>query len=217
MATNTTFSTLKDDITNYLERGYSATSDPVVAPQIPRLINLAERNIARELKVLGFVNVVTTTFTDGTSVYAKPDRWRATVSINIGAGAGNTTRTTLFPRSYEYVRAYWPDESVEATPEFYADYNEENWLIAPTPDADYPAEIVYYELPDLLSDTNQTNWLTAKAPQLLLYRCLWETAMFLKDDQAAAQFQAQYDRAAAMLEGEDLSRIFDRAVIRKEA
>ena len=51
MATTTTFTTLKEDIRRYLERGFTLASDQVVYEQIPRLINLAERRIARELKV----------------------------------------------------------------------------------------------------------------------------------------------------------------------
>jgi hypothetical protein len=51
MATTTTFTTLKEDIRRYLERGFTLASDAIVYEQIPRLINLAERRIARELKV----------------------------------------------------------------------------------------------------------------------------------------------------------------------
>ena len=65
MATTMTFATLKEDVQRYLERGATLASDPIVFEQIPRLINLAERRIARELKVQGFINVVTTTLNQG--------------------------------------------------------------------------------------------------------------------------------------------------------
>jgi hypothetical protein len=217
MATTMTFETLKEDVRRYLERGATLASDAVVYEQIPRLINLAERRIARELKIQGFINVVTDTLTVGTSVYPKPDRWRDTVSINIGTGTGNAQRTPVFARSYEYLRSYWPDESQRATPLFYADYNYQNWLIAPTPDAAYPIEILYYELPPLLDDVTQTNWLTEYAPQVLLYATLVEATPFLKNDERIPVWQNMYDRAAAMLNGEDLGKILDRAAVRKEA
>jgi hypothetical protein len=217
MATTMTFETLKEDVRRYLERGATLASDAVVYEQIPRLINLAERRIARELKIQGFINVVTDTLTIGQSVYAKPDRWRDTVSINIGTGTGNAQRTPVFARSYEYLRSYWPDESQRATPLFYADYNYQNWLIAPTPDAAYPIEILYYELPPLLDDVTQTNWLTEYAPQVLLYATLVEATPFLKNDERIPVWQNMYDRAAAMLNGEDLGKILDRAAVRKEA
>jgi hypothetical protein len=217
MATNTTFTTLQQDVQRYLERGAAYDVDPVVWAQIPRLINLAERRIARELKIQGSINAVTGTLRAGTSVYAKPDRWRDTVSVSIGAGAANEDRTQLYARSYEYLRAYWPNSTQTEQPEFYADYDYDHWLIAPTPNADYPFEILYYELPPLLDDAVQTNWLTDYAPQLLLYGTLLEATSFLKNDERLPTWQVQYDRAAQMLQGEDFAKILDRSATRKEA
>ena len=217
MATTMTFTTLKEDVQRYLERGATLASDPVVYEQIPRLINLAERRIARELKVQGFINVVSTTLTVGQSVYDKPDRWRDTVSINIGTGAGNAARKTLFTRDYEYLRSYWPDATQTGEPVFYSDYDYNHWLIAPTPDAEYPVEILYYELPPLLDDSVQTNWLTEYAPQLLLYGTLLEATPFLKNDERIGVWQQFYDRALSALNQEDLKKMADRAAFRTEA
>lgn len=217
MATNMTFTTLQQDVQRYLERGDTLASDPIVFEQIPRLINLAERRIARELKVEGFINVVTGTLASGVSVYAKPDRWRDTVSINIGTGPTFNNRKIIFARVYEYLRSYWPNPSETDTPLFYSDYDYSHWLIAPTPDADYPFEILYYELPPLLDDSVQTNWITEYAPQLLLYGTLMEATPFLKNDERIPVWQSMYDRAAAMLNGEDLAKILDRSAVRKEA
>ena len=215
MPASVTFTSLQSDIRNYLERGGS--TDPIVFEQIPRLITLAERRIARELKIQGFLAVVNTAMQSGVSVYPKPDRWRDTVSINIGTGTNNNTRKQIYARSYEYIREYWPDETEEATPEFYADYNYSNWVFAPTPDVDYPMEVLYYELPPLLDEATQTNWLTEYAPNLLLYASLVEATPFVKDDQRVQLWQTYYDRALAALNGEDLQKIVDRSVIRREA
>ena len=217
MATAMTFTTLKQDVQRYLERGNTLASDPIVFEQIPRLINLAERRIARELKVEGFINVVTGTLSAGQSVYPKPDRWRDTVSISIGTGASLDDRKILFARVYEYLRSYWPNALETDTPLFYSDYDYSHWLLAPTPDAEYPFEILYYELPPLLDESVQTNWITEYAPQLLLYGTLVEATPFLKNDERIPVWQSMYDRAAAMLNGEDLAKILDRSAVRKEA
>ena len=217
MATTMTFTTLQEDVRRYLERGNSYASDPVVYEQIPRLINLAERRISRELKIQGFINVVTGTLAVGQAVYPKPDRWRDTVSVNIGTGAQNNTRKVVFSRAYEYLLSYWPDRTATEEPIFYSDYDYSHWLIAPTPDAEYPFEILYYEIPPLLDDVVQTNWLTEYAPQLLLYGSLLEATPFLKNDERIPVWQSMYDRAAAMLNGEDLAKILDRSAVRKEA
>ncbi len=51
-----TFTSLKEDVRRYLERGY--VDDTTVYEQLPRLINLAERAIATELKFQGFASML---------------------------------------------------------------------------------------------------------------------------------------------------------------
>ena len=216
MATTTTFTTLKEDIRRYLERGFTLASDQLVYEQIPRLINLAERRIARELKVEGLINVLTGTMQPGLAVYPKPDRWRSTVSFNFGTGDQNSEYNQLFPRSYEYVRSYWPNRSETDVPLIYAEYDYNNWIVAPTPDQAYPFEVLVYQLLPLLDDTNQTNWLTDYAPQVLLYASLLEATPFLKNDERIPVWQQMYDRSAQALNGEDLSKILDRSARRTE-
>lgn len=217
MAETMTFTSLKEDVQNYLERGASSSTDPMVYDQIPRLIALAETRIAVELKVLGFKRVVTGTLTAGVAAYDKPDRWRETISINIGTGATNETRKQLFARAYEYVVSYWPDRTEQDEPEFYADYDYDHWLIAPTPDAAYPWEISYYEKLQQLDASNETNWLTDIAPNLLLYATLIEAAPFLKNDARIQTWQTLYDRSLAAVSGEDIDKISDRNSSRKAA
>jgi hypothetical protein len=178
---------------------------------------LAERDIARSLKIQGFINVVTSVMAAGTSVYAKPDRWRDTVSINFGIGLTFNERTPLFPRSYEYSRLYAPDSTVEAQPEFYADYDYNNWLFTPTPDDIYPFEVLYYELPALLDAANQTNWLTDHAPNALLHGTLLQSTRFLKNDERIPVWQQNYQEDLQKLNGEDLQKIIDRSSARTEA
>ena len=212
-----TFTTLQDDVRSYLERGGSAATDPLVFAQIPNLITLAERRISRDLKIQGFQTVVVTNLQAGVAVLAKPDRWRETISMNIGTGVNNNTRVQVFTRDYEYCRTYWPDETERDQPVFYADYNYSNWLIVPTPDEAYPIEILYYELPALLDENNQTNWLTEFAPNLLLYATLLEATPFLKNDERIPVWQNMYAQAAQAIQGEDMAKVLDRGAVRNEA
>ena len=131
-------------------------------------------------------------------------------------GAGSR-RTPIFARSYEDVRNYWPNDTVRGVPEFYADYNYDHWLIVPTPDANYPFEVVYHEMPRLLDETNQENWLTEYAPRALLYASLLEATPFLRNDERIPVWQQFYAEEMAALNAEDLKRIVDRATTRQEA
>ena len=210
MSYSMTYDSLLVDVRRYLERGFTQASDQIVYDQLPRLITLGERRIARELKIEGFIRPVTTPLAVGVSTYMKPDRWRDTVSMTVDG-------TPIFARSYEYCRSYWPDEAETGAPQFYADYDYQYWLITPTPDAAYNLEILYYEQPPLLGDDLQTNWLTQYAPDVLLYATLLEATPFLKNDERVGVWQSMYDRAAKALSGEDLGRIMDRSANRSEA
>lgn len=213
MPTALTFTSLVKDLQQYIERGTSV--DPTVFEQLPRLINLAERDLAQSLKLLGFINVVTSTMGIGQSVYQKPDRWRETISISFGVGT-TQVRTPLFPRVYEYARQYWPDEDLTDQPKFYADFGYFNWLIVPTPAEAFPFEITYYELPALLDESNQTNWSTEYAPNALLHGALVQASRFLKDDERTAAWAQSYDRDLSILQDQDIKRIIDRQVTRNE-
>ena len=210
MSYSMTYSSLLVDVRRYLERGFTQESDQIVYDQLPRLITLGERRIARELKIEGFIRAVTTPLSIGVAVYLKPDRWRDTVSMSVD-------NLPLFARSYEYIRNYWPVENQTAAPAYYADYDFQHWIIAPTPIAVKTLEILYYEQPRFLGDDFQTNWLTEYAPDVLLYATLLEATPFLKSDERIQTWQAMYDRAAQALNGEDLKRIMDRSANRSEA
>lgn len=208
MATAMTFTSLKEDVRRYLERG--GVMDTDVFQQLPSLIGLAERAIARSLKVTGTINVVTSQLVAGTSVYSKPDRWRKTTSMEYGRGP-NQERCPLFARGYEYCREYWPNPSERGVPEFYADYDYSHWLIVPTPVETVPWQIIYYQQPPLLDASNQTNWLTDLAPNALLYRTLLECEPFLKNDARIATWRSLYDEAMNGIIIEDLEKMTDRS------
>tara|TARA_R110000868_G_scaffold63574_2_gene191768 strand:+ start:2527 stop:3180 length:654 start_codon:yes stop_codon:yes gene_type:complete len=216
MATAMTYSSLLNDLRNYLERGATLATDPSVYLQLPSLIGLAERRLARELKIQGTVTVVSSTMTQGEPTYPKPDRWRETVSIRVGTGTGYNVTQEVYPRAYEYMRQYWPNQTLTGTPRFYADYDYSHWFFAPTPNAPFPYELIYYELPPLLGDDVQTNWFTEYAPNALLYASLMEAAPFLKNEEIIPIWQGFYDRAVAALNGEDIRQIADRGIIRRE-
>lgn len=217
MSTGTTFNTLVADVQTYLERGFSSGADPVVFAQIPRLITLAERRLARDMKIQGFQNQIVTILQPGIAVLQKPDRWRDTVSMNLGTSTSLRHRNQIYLRSYEYCRATFPDETSLAQPLYFADYDYLYWLLVPTPDLPYPLEVLYYELPPLLEQERQTNWLTQYAPNALLYATLLEATPFLKNDDRIAVWQGFYDHAIAALNQEDIGKILNRGATRGEA
>lgn len=210
-----TFTSLRADMAAYTEKGVSLASDPDTYNQIPSLISLAEHRISRDLKIEGTQETVSSSLANGTCVYVKPTRWRGTISMTYGGGAAMHARTPIFARSYEYVRNYWPDDSLTSAPRFYADYDDAHWIISPTPDQAYPLEVLYHQLLPLLDDTNQTNWITIHAPQLLLPAAIHELALFVKNSDMAQQWDGKYQMALGALNGEDMKKMVDRSATRQ--
>ena len=199
-----TYSSLVSDVSTYAERDDSPFID-----QIPRFVMMAENRLSAEVKPLGFLRVISGTLSGNTLI--KPERWRRTKSFSILVGG---ERQYIYERGYEYCRSYAPDATATGVPTYYADYDYENYFIAPTPDDDYAFELAYWERPTPLSDANQTNWTTRYAPQLLLYGTLLEAMPFLKTSERIPEFQQFFDRALMAIVKEDDGRTTDNAAQR---
>jgi hypothetical protein len=204
-----TYDSLTTDITQYLER-----NDTAVVQQIPQFIMLAEFEIAQQIKTLGQQQVVESVMTVGNPIIQKPARWRKTTSMNLTTQSGQIQ--PIYLRKYEYLRSYSPSVSTTSTPLYYADYNYDNWIVAPTPDYAYAFEVLYYERIQPLSSETQTNWLTQNAPNAMLYGTLLQAMPFLKNDQRQI-FQQKYTEAMQVLKQEDQLRVADRSSIAQDS
>lgn len=206
MSASMTYTSLVTTLQQWLDR-----SDATLIANIPQFISDAEFRIARELKILGFITVVQSTFTPGEAIVSKPQGWRETVSMRCGTGTGNNTSSPMFVRNYEYLRTYWPDSTQTGTPKYYSDYDQDHWLVAPTPATNAPFECVYYARVKPLDDTNQTNVLTEYAPDMLLYAALLESAPYLKNDDRIQVWQQRYDRCLQAEVLQDTRQLIDRS------
>ena len=147
MSASLTYSSLLTQVPGYLER-----SDAALTAQLPTLVMLAENRLATDMKQQGFQAVVKGNLA---ATIEKPAFWRETISFNYKDPV--TGWQPLRLRALEYLKNYWPVQSSTSIPRFYADYNFQNFLIAPSPDSAYEFELAYYARLDPLDDTNQTN------------------------------------------------------------
>lgn len=208
-----TYTSLVNEVKSYLNRNDTSTAE-----QIPNFIYQAEQRLSLACKTILVESYVVGNFIAGTSVYQKPANWRRNISMNVGSGTPANTRNIMLLRDYEFLRMYTPD-SVDATkrsiPKFYSDYGYTNFLVAPTPDQDYPFEYCFLKIPDPLTDVNQTNYWTNFAPQLLLNAVLLEAMQFLKDDERIQVFKAETQEGIALINQQDDMRIVDRSAARQ--
>jgi hypothetical protein len=203
-----TYDSLTSSVLQYLER-----SDAAVIDAIPTFITLCEFEIAQQIKTLGQQQVVESTMNVNNAIIPKPARWRKTVSFNVTGSSG--TPSPVYVRKYEYLLNY-NTGGTTGLPLYYSDYDYDHWLVSPTPDDDYPFQVLFYERLQPLSSANQTNWLTQNAPNAMLYGTLLQAMPFLKNDQRTI-FQQKYQEAMTVLKAEDQLRIADRQSIAIES
>jgi len=192
-----TYSNLVEDVQRYMER-----DDAGFVAQIPSLIGLAESAIAAELKTLLQLTVVETTLATNQVILEKPARWRKTVSLKVNGAP-------IVMRSQDYVAMY-QSQSTAGTPKFYAEYDYNNWAIAPAPSAASSIEIIYYSEIQKLDTSNQTNLFTRECPQAMLFGTLLQAQGYLKSLDKLPVWKSYYTDSLAALKKEDNSRRIDR-------
>ena len=200
-----TYDSLTSTVLQYLER-----RDAAVVEAIPTFITLCEFEIAQYIKTLGQMEVVDSTMNIGNPVIAKPARWRKTVSMTLSNGG---SKQPILLRKLEYLNAYAQDVTATGIPLYYADYDFEHWIVAPTPNQAYAFEALCYTRLQPLSSAYQTNWLTQNAPNAMLFGTLKQTAPFLKNDARLALWKQMFDEALAALKTEDTLRVADRSAV----
>jgi hypothetical protein len=205
-----TYTSLVSDLQTYSER-----TDGNFVTQIPRLIMMAENRIATDAKILGYLTPMTGSLSIGEFTIAKPNFWRETVSMNFTDGSSNTK--PILPRTYEYLRNFWPNNSATPQPpRFYADYDFNNWLIAPPCDQAYTFEIMVYVRQQPLDSATTTNWLTANAPQLLFSACMLEAQLWMKNFDRVTFWKNEYAGALSGFNTEDMQRTVDRNILLRQ-
>ena len=79
-------------------------------------------------------------------------------------------------------------------PRYYSVFDVDNFLLAPTPNAVYTAELHYFYRPVSLTSAEEggTTWLSENAELTLLYGALVEAYLFMKGEPDMMQY---YDKA----------------------
>jgi hypothetical protein len=90
-----------------------------------------------------------------------------------------------------------PNASTTGLPKYYALFDDNSFLLAPTPDQTYTFELHYKYRPASLTTTSgtDTTWLSDNAPDAILYGTLVEAANFLKNPQETALYEQRFVQA----------------------
>jgi hypothetical protein len=210
MATATTYTSLVADLQNYPGRGSS--SDTRYNNQIPAIIQMAQERLATECATLISRVPIQDAMQAGVAVLTKPNFWNGTISMIIATGPTFNKLVPLLPRSKEFINTYWEIPEDTAEPKFYGDYDQDRWIIGPTPNAAFPVEYVIDLQAEPLDEDTQTNVWTEKAPNLLVAACLFEAEIFLNgnDSPKTQAKERTYDRLLQGYGGKRVADVTDR-------
>jgi hypothetical protein len=81
-------------------------------------------------------------------------------------------------------------------------------------DMEYNFEIIYLGIP-LFNNANQTNFLTVRYPNLLLYSCLIEAAIFLDNPAKLTEYKNMFNEELDTINNINKDRSADRTIIRE--
>ena len=194
-----TLDNLRTDIRNYTEVGSNVLSDTV----LERIIKNAELKIHRAIDTDQSVFYATSNLIINNRYVTIPGDLRFIRYVQLTDAAGN--QYYLEQRDTSFMAEYYstPGTSAVDIPKYYANWDEEFWVVAPTPDKTYEITLAYDKEPDTITDTTSSpapatngTYLSNKYSDLLLYACLVNTFGYLKGPQDMLQYyQAAYNEA----------------------
>ena len=187
-----TLTNLRDDIRNYTEVGSNVLTDAV----LETIIINADNRIYRAIDTDQSVFYATSNAIIGNRYVTIPDDLRAIRYVQLKDSAGN--QFYLEQKDTSYIAEFYstPGTAAVDIPKYYANWEEELWVLAPTPDKTYEITLAYdKEPPTITTDTGGT-YLSNKYSDLLLYACLVNAYGYLKGPQDMLQYyKGEYSEA----------------------
>lgn len=188
-----TLTTLKQSIQDWTQN-----SETTFVNELDFIIINAEERIFKVVDLDYFRKNVTGELTSGNKFLQKPTDYLASFSLSFVKDSANVF---LLQKDVNYIQEFTPNPSTTGSPRFYASFDVENFIISPTPDSSYSAELHYYYRPaSITTDDSGTTWISTNAPDALLYACLVEAYTFMKGESDLLQlYTARFTEAMSRL------------------
>ena len=171
-----TLATLKTAIQDYTDN-----SETVFVSQLNNFIKAAEEKILKSVDLDYFRKNVTSALTSSDQFLTVPNDYLASFSLQITTSG---SESFLLQKDVNFLREYTPASSTTGLPKYYARFDENNFILAPTPDSNYTIELHYFYRPASLTAgaDSGTTWISTNAPFALLYGSLVEAYTFMKGE-----------------------------------
>ena len=166
---------------------------------IDTFIQQTEQRIYNAIQLPAIRKNVTGSVTTGNKYLTCPSDWLATFSL-AAVSTGNEY-TYLLDKDVNFIRESFPDTDAAfyGVPQYYAQFDQDTFILGPTPDAAYSMELHYYYYPESIV-TASTTWLGDHFDSVLLYGSLLEAYTYMKGEaDVIAGYQKRYDEALSLL------------------
>ena len=194
-----TLSNLQDDIRNYTEVDDSVFSTTI----LDTIIKNAENRIYRESDSDDNRFYATSNLQSGSRYETIPSDLRSIRYVQLkDTTVSPNVQSFLEKKETSYMATFYDTPgTAQGLPKYYANWDANFWVVAPTPNANYEITLAYVKQPDTItSGTPSTSgtYLSNKYQDLLLYAALVEAYGYLKGPTDMLQYYEQsYRRALA--------------------
>jgi len=193
-----TLADLRTDIRGYTEVGDTVLTDAV----LKNIIKNSENAILRAIPTDQNAHYATSNLVVDNRYVTIPSDLRSINYVQLTDSQGK--QFFLEQRDPSFMAEYYstPLSSDVDIPKYYGNWDEDFWVVAPTPNQTYAITLAYNKEAPSITDTTPTDfsatgtYLSNKYQDLLLYGCLVNTYGYLKGPQDMIQYyQGQYENA----------------------
>jgi len=165
--------------------------------QLAMFTEQAEQTIYNSVQIPALRKNVTGTLTSGNKYLGMPSDFLWTYSLAVEDGSGDYHY--LLNKDVNFVREAYPDATATGLPKHYAYFDDNSFLLGPTPDSGYTTELHYGYYPESIV-TAGTTWLGDEFDSALLNGALVQAIRFMKGEQDMVQLYLQlYTQAMTLL------------------
>lgn len=193
-----TYSELVIAVSDYCENTF-----PTVDINI--MIKQAEQRIYNSVQVSNLRKNVTGALTSGNKYLSAPDDFLSTYSLAVYPAAGGDY-LYLLNKDVNFIRDAYPNPTNTGKPKHYAIFGPQSsnvkeltFILGPTPDAAYIAELHYYYYPESIVTAGQT-WLGDNFDSALLNGTMLEAITYMKGEiDLVTLYKDRYESAIFLL------------------
>jgi hypothetical protein len=201
-------------------QSYTENYETEFESYIPTFVQQTEERVYNTVQLPSLRSNKTGVLTTGNKYLPCPLDFMSVYSLAVieNYNTSNEVYHYLLNKDVNYIREAYPTPADTGLPSYYAIFgpavssntvsNELTFILGPTPDSSYYAELHYYYYPESIV-TAGTSWLGDNYDPVLLYGSLREAYLYMKGEQdLIANVEAKYNEALGQLKrlGDGLER-----------